>query len=45
MIPVTAITTFLATELVFAARGVRRCPAEVTFVPVARVAVVATAQS
>jgi hypothetical protein len=30
MIPLTAITTFLKTELVFAAFGVRRWPACVT---------------
>ena len=30
MIPLTAITTFLKTELVFAALGVRRWPEEVT---------------
>jgi len=32
MIPVVAITTFLKTELVFAARGVRRRPGRVTVV-------------
>jgi hypothetical protein len=32
MIPLTAITTFLKIELVFAARGVRRWPGRVTVV-------------
>ena len=32
MIPVTAITTFLKTELVFATLGVRRWPGRVTVV-------------
>ena len=35
MIPLTAITTFLKTELVFAALGVRRWPGRVTVVTTA----------